>query len=120
MYLYNIERKMSKYTDVYIGYIDDKNTFTKRKKKCIDNVLLDRIYTFFKEFCIIQYGAVDEFHNCKLCDKIYTNIEYIYYDGLTRYIFPVYLYHYIKTHDIEIDKNLISLIKIIYKLDYIN
>jgi hypothetical protein len=112
-------KKMSKYTDVYIGYIDNNYTFIKRKKKCIDNVLLNRIYTFFKDYCIIQYVSIDQFHNCKLCDKIYTNIEYVYYDGLTRYIFPDYLYHYIKTHDIEIDEKLINLIKIINKLDYI-
>jgi len=110
---------MSNYNDIYIGHIDDRYKCIKRKKKCTDNILLNHIYTFFKDYCIIQYSTIDKFHNCKLCDKIYTNIQYVYYDCLTRYIFPDYLYHYIKNHDIEIDEKFICLLKTIYKLDYL-
>jgi hypothetical protein len=110
---------MANYTDVFIGFIDDKSKFIKRKKKCTDNVLLNHIYKFLQEYCIIQYVTIEEFHNCRFCHEIFRNLQLVYYDGLNRYIFPDYLYHYIKHHEIEIDEKLISILKSIYKLDYI-
>jgi len=110
---------MANYKNIYIGFIDDSSTIVKRDKKCTDNVLLSHIYTFIHDYCIIQYDIIKKDHNCRLCNITYTNKKHVFYDGYTRYIFPDYLYHYIKNHDIEIDDRLICLLKTIFNLDYL-
>ena len=108
---------MSQYTDIFIGFIDKEDTPAARKKGYTDNVMLNRIYIFFKDYCTIQYvencltnKTIGNFHKCRLCNDLFRNVQLVYYDGLTRYIFPHYLYHYIKHHHIQFDEKLITIV----------
>jgi hypothetical protein len=108
---------MSRYTDIFVGFIDKDDTPAARKKGCTDNVMVNRIYIFFKDYCIIQYVensltnyTIGNFHYCRFCNDAFRNVQLVYYDGLTRYIFPDYLYHYIKHHHIQFDEKLITIV----------
>ena len=108
---------MSAYTDVYIGFITKENIGTvKRKKENTDVETLNKLYRFFQHHCILQYCYDNSFEYklcvepCWFCEQKFKGKILVYYQGNTRFIFSEYLYHNIRFHQLEVDKQLLEII----------
>jgi hypothetical protein len=111
---------MSTYTDIHVGFITDENfkNVKERKTKYDDAITVGKLRTLFYDHCLVQYHYNNSFNYhilndpvpCRFCHEVFSNKTLIYYQGQTRFIFPEYLYHYIRHHNIEIDAQLLELI----------
>ena len=113
---------MSTYTDIHLGFINDENfkNVKERKIKYDDAITVGKLRTLFQDHCLVQYhyDILNDTIPCRFCHEVFSNKTLIYYQGQTRFIFPEYLYHYIRYHNIEIDAQLLELIPHTRQPDY--
>jgi hypothetical protein len=112
---------MSAYTDIHVGFITEENfkNVKERKPKYDDAIVVSKLRTLFHDHCLVQYHYNNSFNYhipvdrvpCRFCHEVFGNKTLIYYQGQNRFIFPDYLYHYIRHHNIEIDDQLLEIIK---------
>ena len=102
-------QKMNTYSDIYVGFIKEENIKSLKQRKIYDSLNIIKLGTFFKEHCLVQYNLENKGVLCSFCQEVLPDNLLIYYDEQKRYIFPEYLYHYIRYHNIEIDQKLIEL-----------
>lgn len=100
---------MSIYTDIYIGFITEENTKVLKRTEDYDSLNVIKLRTFFKDHCLVEYDLENKGVLCRFCQEVLPDNSLIYYEGNKRYIFPEYLYHYIRYHNIAIDNQLIEL-----------
>jgi len=113
-----IKKEMNSYNDIQIGFINEDNFTRIKERKTNDNIILYKLHKLFHDHCLVQYHyntsfdyhIVKEPVPCRFCQEIFPNNTLIHYHGHTRFIFPNYLYHYIKHHNIEIDPQLLELV----------
>lgn len=111
---------MASYTDVYIGFITNENLvqIKKRKNGPTDHLQVRQLHSFFQDHCLVQYCNNNSFDYhlssdpipCWFCGQIFSSKKLIYYQGQMRLIFPEYMYHNIRFHNIEIDEKLLEII----------
>lgn len=81
-------------------------------KSCVQNINIGRIRLFVRDMCMKQYTIEPDRTKCSICGQILSSSNYIHYSNdLTRYIIPESYIHYITSHNIVIDSQLIELVE---------
>lgn len=96
------------YTDIRLG----SPPYILNSKSCVQNINIGRIRLFIIDMCMKQYSIEPSNEKCSICGQILSSINYIHYSkNLTRYIIPESYIHYITSHNIVIDSQLIELVE---------
>lgn len=96
------------YTDILIG----NPPYVLNSKSCVQNINIGRIRLFIRDMCMKQYNIEPVSTKCSICGQILSSVNYIHYStDYTRYIIPECYIHYIMSHNIVIDSQLIVLIE---------
>ena len=96
------------YTDIPLG----RPPYILNSKSCVQNINIGRIRLFIGEMCMKQYNIEVISEKCSVCGQLLSSVNYVHYSkDYIRYIIPESYIHYIMSHNIVIDSQLIELIE---------